>query len=60
MSYLTLILAQPLGTEQENDRVGVNTHSESSLGVWVIAFPVPLPQRWMEMAQNRAQWRVLV
>jgi hypothetical protein len=60
MSYLKLILAQPLGTEQENDFVGVNKHSQSFLGVWVIAFPVPLPHRWMEMAQDRVQWRVLV
>jgi hypothetical protein len=59
MSYLKLILAQPLGTEQENDCVGVNKHSESCLGVWVIALPA-LPQRWMELAQDRVQWRVLV
>jgi len=60
MSYLKLILAQPLGTEQENDCVGVNKHSESCLCVWVIALPVSLPQRWMELAQDRVQWRVLV
>jgi len=60
MSYLKLILAQPLGAEQKNYCVGVDKHSESCLGVWVIALPVPLPERWMELAQDRVQWRVLV
>jgi hypothetical protein len=60
MSYLKLILAQPLGTEQKNDCVGVNKLSESCLGVWVITLPDPLPERWMELAQDRVQWRVLV